>query len=138
MRNKRLITVVITAKPSYSRIKTVLKSINENDKLKLNLVVTGSALLKKYGSTVSYIEDDGFIVNEKIHVVTEESKGSMSRTTGLLIMELSNLFSKIKPDAVITIADRFETIATSIAASYQNIPLYIFKGEKLVEILTKK
>ncbi len=129
MRNKRLITVVITARPSYSRIKTVLKSINENDKLKLNLVVTGSALLKKYGSTVSYIEDDGFIVNEKIHVVTEEeSKGSMSRTTGLLIMELSNLFSKIKPDAVITIADRFETIATSIAASYQNIPLIHIQG----------
>ena len=68
MDKKRKISIVITARPSYSRIKTVLSAIKKCDKLELNLIVTGSALLKKYGSTVNYIENDGFKVDEKIHI----------------------------------------------------------------------
>jgi UDP-hydrolysing UDP-N-acetyl-D-glucosamine 2-epimerase len=52
----------------------------------------------------------------------------MAKTTGLAIMELSTTFQNIKPDVVVTIADRFETIATSIAAAYQNIPLAHIQG----------
>ena len=47
----------------------------------------------------------------------------MAKSTGLAIIELSNLFTNIRPDVVLTVADRFETIATAIAASYMNIPL---------------
>ena len=57
---KRKICVVITARPSYSRIKTALKAIQDHPELELQLVVAASALLDRYGSAVNYIEADGF------------------------------------------------------------------------------
>ena len=63
----RKVCVVVTARPSYSRIKTVLKAINEHPDLELQLVVSASALLDRYGSAVNYIEKDGFEIKEKIY-----------------------------------------------------------------------
>jgi len=137
--NKRKICVVVTARPSYSRIKTALKAIREHPNLKLQLVVAGSALLDRYGNAVDYIEKDGFKIDARVFMVLEgENKTSMAKTTGLGVMELANTFYNLKPDAVVTIADRFETIATSIAASYQNIPLVHVQGGEVTGNIDEK
>lgn len=137
--NKRKICVVITARPSYSRIKTVLTAIKNHTNLELQLVVAGSALLGRYGNAVDYIEKDGFKINEKVFMVLEgETPTAMAKTTGLGVMELSNVLYKLQPDAVITIADRFETIATSIAAAYQNIPLVHIQGGEVTGNIDEK
>ncbi|HSC52901.1 MAG TPA: UDP-N-acetylglucosamine 2-epimerase [Phnomibacter sp.] len=127
--SKRKICVVITARPSYSRIKSALTAIAEHPDLELQLVVAGSALLNRYGSAVEYIEQDGFEIAAKVFMVLEgESPTAMAKTTGLAVMELSTALDNLKPDAVICIADRFETLAVSIAAAYQNIPLVHIQG----------
>lgn len=137
--DKRKICVVITARPSYSRIKTALKAIQEHPQLELQLVVAGSALLDRYGTAVDYIEKDGFVINEKVFMVLEgENPTAMAKTTGLAVMELSTVFYNLKPDAVVTIADRFETIATSIAASFQNIPLVHVQGGEVTGNIDEK
>ncbi len=137
--NKRKICVVITARPSYSRIKTALLAIKNHEKLELQLVVAGSALLGRYGNAVDFIEKDGFKIDEKVFMVLEgENPTSMAKTTGLGVMELANVFYKLQPDAVVTIADRFETIATSIAASYQNIPLIHIQGGEVTGNIDEK
>lgn len=136
---KRKICAVITARPSYSRIKTVLSAIKSHPNLELQIIVAGSALLGRYGNAVSFIEKDGFKINEKVFMVLEgENKTAMAKTTGLGVMELSNVFYNLNPDAVITIADRFETIATSIAASYQNISLIHIQGGEVTGNIDEK
>jgi UDP-hydrolysing UDP-N-acetyl-D-glucosamine 2-epimerase len=133
------ICVVITARPSYSRIKTALTAIKNHPKLELQLVIAGSALLGRYGNAVEFIEKDEFEISEKVFMVLEgENPTSMAKTTGLGVMELANVFYKLQPDAVITIADRFETIATSIAASYQNIPLIHIQGGEVTGNIDEK
>lgn len=133
------ICVVVTARPSYSRIKTALTAIKCHPELKLQLVIAGSALLGRYGNAVDFIENDGFEITEKVFMVLEgENPTSMAKTTGLGVMELANVFYKLQPDAVITIADRFETIATSIAASYQNIPLIHIQGGEVTGNIDEK
>lgn len=135
----RKICIVITARPSYSRIKTALTAIKNHPKLELQLVVAGSALLGRYGNAVDYIESDGFTVVEKVFMVLEgENPTAMAKTTGLGVMELANVFYKLQPDAVITIADRFETISTSIAAAYQNIPLIHIQGGEVTGNIDEK
>jgi len=135
----RNICVVVTARPSYSRVKTLLSAIKEHENLELQLVVAGSALLDRYGSIVNFIEKDGFEITERVFMVLEgENPTSMAKTTGLGVMELANVFYKLKPDAVVTIADRFETIATSIAASYQNIPLIHIQGGEVTGNIDEK
>lgn len=133
------ICVVVTARPSYSRIKTALIAIKNHPKLELQLVIAGSALLGRYGNAVEVIEKDGFTITEKVFMVLEgENPTSMAKTTGLGVMELANVFYRLKPDAVVTIADRFETIATSIAASYQNIPLIHIQGGEVTGNIDEK
>ena len=139
MGTKRKICAVITARPSYSRVRTALQAIKEHPDLELQLVVAGSALLDRYGNAVNFIERDGFIVNEKVFMVLEgENKTAMAKTTGLGVMELANVFYNLEPDAVLTIADRFETIATSIAAAYQNIPLIHLQGGEVTGNIDEK
>ena len=133
------ICVVVTARPSYSRIKTALTAIKNHKDLELQLVIAGSALLGRYGNAIDFIENDGFKVTEKVFMVLEgENPTSMAKTTGLGVMELANVFYKLQPDAVVTIADRFETIATSIAASYQNIPLIHIQGGEVTGNIDEK
>ena len=136
---KRKICVVITARPSYSRVKTALQAIKDHPALELQLVVAGSALLDRYGNAVDFIEKDGFVIDEKVFMVLEgENKTAMAKTTGIGVMELANVFYKLQPAAVITIADRFETIATSIAAAYQNIPLVHLQGGEVTGNIDEK
>ncbi|MGY5354051.1 UDP-N-acetylglucosamine 2-epimerase [Wenyingzhuangia sp. IMCC45467] len=133
------ICVVVTARPSYSRIKTALTAIKNHPKLELQLVIAGSALLGRYGNAVEFIEKDGFTIEEKVFMVLEgENPTSMAKTTGLGVMELANVFYRLQPDAVVTIADRFETIATSIAAAYQNIPLIHIQGGEVTGNIDEK
>lgn len=135
----RKVCVVITARPSYSRVKKALISIQNHPLLKLQLVLTSSALLDRYGNVAEVIENDGFTIDEKIYTILEgETPTAMSKTTGLAIMELSTAFLNLKPDIVVTIADRFETIATSIAASYQNIPLAHIQGGEVTGNIDEK
>jgi len=136
---KRKICVVITARPSYSRIKTALQAIVAHPDLELQLVVSASALLDRYGSAVHYIEADGFTINAKVFNVLEgENLTAAAKTTGIGILELSTVFDNLKPDIVITIADRFETMATAIAASYMNIPLAHIQGGEVTGNIDEK
>jgi UDP-hydrolysing UDP-N-acetyl-D-glucosamine 2-epimerase len=137
--SKKKICVVVTARPSYSRIKTALHAIKNHSDLELQLVVAGSALLDRYGNASTYIEQDGFRINEHIYMVIEgESPTSMAKTTGLGIIELSSAFDRLRPDIVVSIADRFETMATAIAASYMNIPLAHIQGGEVTGNIDEK
>lgn len=129
MSKKRKVCAVITARPSYSRIKTALQAIQAHPGLELQLVAAASALLDRYGYAANYIEQDGFKIASKVFMVLEgENLTSMAKTTGIGLLELSTTFDNLQPDIVVTVADRFETIATAIAASYMNIPVAHIQG----------
>jgi UDP-hydrolysing UDP-N-acetyl-D-glucosamine 2-epimerase len=129
---RRKICVVITARPSYSRIKTVLKAIELHPELELQLVVASSALLEKYGMAVNFMELDGFSIAAKVHNLVEgENLIAAVKTTGLGAMELSTIFDYLKPEIVVTVADRYETIATAICASLMQIPLAHIQGGEI-------
>ncbi len=136
---KRKICVVITARPSYSRVKTALEAINDHPDLELQLVVAASALLERYGSAVNYIEKDGLNITARVFNVLEgENLTAAAKTTGIGILELSTVFENLNPDIVVTVADRFETMATAIAASYMNIPLAHIQGGEVTGNIDEK
>lgn len=136
---KRKVCVVITARPSYSRVKTALLAIKKHPKLELQLVVAASALLERYGSAIEYIEKDGFKIAAKVYNVLEgENLSAAAKTTAIGILELSSVFENLRPDIVVTIADRFETMATAIAAAYMNIPLAHIQGGEVTGNIDEK
>lgn len=136
---KRKICVVVTARPSYSRIRTALHAIKANPDLELQLVAAASTLLDQYGNAIRYMEQDGFEISSKVYMVVEgENLTTMAKTTGLGLLELATTFDNLKPDMVVTIADRYETIATAIAASYMNIPLVHIQGGEITGTIDEK
>ncbi len=137
--SQRKICVVVTARPSYSRIKTALQAIKDHPELELQLVVAASALLNRYGSAVEVIEKDGFEITAKVYSVLEGgSLHAQAKTTGLGIIELTSVYESLKPDAVVTIGDRYETISTAIAAAYLNIPLVHIQGGEVTGNIDEK
>ncbi|MBM4077422.1 MAG: UDP-N-acetylglucosamine 2-epimerase (hydrolyzing), partial [Planctomycetes bacterium] len=136
---KRKVCVVITARPSYSRVKTALLAIRDHPNLELQLVVAASALLDRYGSVVDQIERDGFSITEKVFMVLEgENPTSMAKTTGMGILELATTFLNLNPHIVVSIADRYETIATAVAGAYMNIPVAHIQGGEVTGSIDEK
>ena len=137
--NKRTICVVVTARPSYSRIRTALKAIEDHPDLELQLVVAASALLDRYGNAIQAIERDGFPIKARVYMVLEgENLVTSAKSTGIGLSELATVFDNIKPDAVVTVADRYETLATAVAASYMNIPLVHVQGGEVTGSIDEK
>ena len=93
MNTPRKVCVVITARPSYSRIKTALVAIDRHPDLELQLVVAASALLERYGSAAKFIEDEGFKIAARVYMVLEgENPSAMAKTTGLGVLEMATVF----------------------------------------------
>lgn len=136
---KRKVCVVITARPSYSRIKPALQAIASHPEVELQLVVAASALLDRYGNTIRYIEQDGFKIAARVYMVLEgENLVTSAKSTGLGLVELATVFDNFKPDVVVTIADRYETLATAVAASYMNIPVAHIQGGEVTGSIDEK
>ena len=128
----RKICVVITARASYSRIKTALIELQKNPSVNLMVVLAGSSLIDKYGDIRGQLSQDNLKVTaEAYHVVDGGDLISSAKTVGLGINELSSIFVQLKPDLVVTIADRFETMSTAVAASFmlEPQPWLILTGE---------
>ena len=126
---KKKIAIVIYSRANYARIKSVLRELRKNKKIELQVILGASALLDKYGNLEKIILKDNIKVSAKSYSIIEGNNPiTMAKSTGLGIIELSQIFSSLKPDIVLTVADRFETMATAIAASYMNIPLAHTQG----------
>jgi UDP-hydrolysing UDP-N-acetyl-D-glucosamine 2-epimerase len=128
----RKICFVINNRANYARIKSAIRECTLRNDIKVQIVVGASGLIDRFGDVVEIIKKDGFEVNEKLHTVVEGNEPiSMVKTTAMSLLSLSEVFYRTNPDIVVTVADRFETIATAIAASYMNIPLAHTQGGEI-------
>ena len=122
--SRKKICVVVGSRANYSSIKSAMRAIRNHPALELQLVVGASAILDRYGSVVNVIRADGFTPDAELHMLVEgETPATMAKSTGLGLIELPSVFLRLQPDFVLTVGDRFETMATTLAAAYMNIPV---------------
>ena len=123
------ILVCITARPSYSRIRTAILALQAKGNVDVSVLASGSALLDRYGRVVDLIRDDGIKVEEELYTFVEGNEPiNMALTTAATISATATAIIRLAPDLVISIADRYETLGTAIAASYCGIPLIHIQG----------
>lgn len=128
MSNKK-ICVVVNSRANYGRIKSFLTAVQKHPALELQLIVGASAMLYRFGAVIDIIREDGFEPVSVVYSIVEgETPATMAKSTGLGILELATQLENLKPDVVLTVADRFETLATAVAASYMNIPVAHTQG----------
>ena len=120
----RKICIYIGSRANYSSIKSAMTAIKNHPDLELQLIAGASAVLDKYGSVTNLIENDGFSINAKMYTLIEgETPATMAKSTGLGLLELPSILERLNPDIVLTVGDRFETMSTTLAAAYMNIPV---------------
>lgn len=130
---KRKIAVITGTRSEYGILKPLLEKIKKSPQLKLNLLVTGMHLLKKYGMTVNEIKKDGFTKVYKIpmYVENESKMGYHANSLSSGIEGFATLFLRIKPDFLVVFGDRLEPLAAVLAASTLRIPIaHIHGGDK--------
>ncbi|HZA15369.1 MAG TPA: UDP-N-acetylglucosamine 2-epimerase [Pseudonocardiaceae bacterium] len=126
---RKKICVVVASRANLARIATVLEAVRDHPALELQVIAAASALLERFGSAVNVLEAAGFTPDAKIRFIIEgQTPTTMAKSTGLGLLELPTAFERLEPDIVVTVADRFETIATAIAGAYMNIPVAHTQG----------
>ncbi len=131
---KRLVLAVTGIRSEYDIMSSVFTAIKKHPKLELNLAVTGAHLSETFGYTVKEIKNDGFKIVDYIESLLDGNDDSLRvKGLGIQIQGLVQTVSRIKPDFLLVLGDREESIATALVATYMNIPLiHISGGDRVI------
>ena len=104
-------------------------ALQDSEDVELLVLCSGSSLLDRYGEVVELIKADGFEVVDELYTFVEGNEPiNMALTAASTIYQSAAALKRIAPDFVVTIADRYETLGTAVAASYLGIPLVHVQG----------
>jgi UDP-hydrolysing UDP-N-acetyl-D-glucosamine 2-epimerase len=121
---RRKILFAIGSRANYASIKSVMIEVQSRKDLELQIVCFSSSVLSRFGKVSNQMRLDGLEPDIEIETLIEgETLQSMAESTGLALLRLPKAFIDLAPDVVLTVGDRYETIATAVAAAYLNIPL---------------
>ena len=125
------ICVITGTRAEYGLLYWLMKGIQKNPNLELQIIATGMHLSPEFGLTYKEIEKDGFTINYKVEMLlSSDTPSSISKSTGLGLIGMSDAYSVLQPDMVILLGDRYELLAASTAALISRIPIgHIHGGE---------
>jgi len=131
---QRKICVVTGTRAEYGLFLPIMKIIQSSSCFELQIVATTMHFSEEFGNTYKQIEEDGFFINEKIeNLLSVDGQSSIAKSTGLATILLSDAFSRIEPDVVLLLGDRFETHAAATTAMLMNIPIAHIHGGEITE-----
>ncbi|TAH69967.1 MAG: UDP-N-acetylglucosamine 2-epimerase (hydrolyzing) [Anaerolineaceae bacterium] len=128
---KKRICVLTATRAEYGLLKPIIAKLNNIPELDLRIAVTGMHLSPEFGLTYREIEKDNFIIDRKIDIgVNSDSHVSVSKSMGLALIGFAKYFDEIKPDMLLVLGDRYETLAVCCAAMNAGIPIaHLYGGE---------
>jgi UDP-hydrolysing UDP-N-acetyl-D-glucosamine 2-epimerase len=126
---KRKICVVTTSRADYGLLYWLLRGIQDDPALQLQLVATGMHLAREFGFTVKEIERDGFIIDKKVDMLlsTGDEKGTI-KSIGVGLISFAEVFQDLSPEIVVLLGDRYELMTIAIPALILKIPIAHLHG----------
>lgn len=128
------ICVVTGTRAEYGLLRPLIKRIQEDDNLELQIIATGMHLSPEFGLTYKEIESDGFIINEKIEILLSSDTGvGISKSMGLAMISFAEAYDRLKPDMVVVLGDRYEIFSAVSSASVSRVPIAHIHGGETTE-----
>lgn len=128
------IAVFTGTRADYGLLYWLLKDIQENATLTLQLIVSGSHLSPEFGNTFEQIERDGFSIDEKVEMLlSSNSAVGTAKSVGLGIIGYAEALDRLKPDVLVILGDRSEALAIAQTAAILKIPLLHIHGGEITE-----
>lgn len=126
------VCVITGTRAEYGLLKPLIQKINNNDCLELQLVVTGMHLSPEFGLTYQEIQQDGFKITERNEMLlSSDTSNGITKSVGLGIIGFADIFTRIVPDLVVILGDRYEALAAATAAMIHRIPIAHIHGGEL-------
>ncbi len=131
---KRKICVITGTRAEYGLLYWLMKDIQQDPQLELELVVTGMHLSPEFGLTYKAIEQDGFVIKEKVEMLlSSDSAVGITKSIGLATIGFAEVFERLKPDIIVLLGDRYEILAAAQAALIARIPIAHIAGGDTTE-----
>lgn len=125
----KVLLVVISARASYSRIRSLILQLKESNEIHLKVALMASAAISRYGKVDEFLVSQGVSVDWRIESQFDvENSSSMVKTTANSMLSLADYLCNLQPDGILVIADRHETIAVSICGAYLGIKTFHIQG----------
>lgn len=132
--NKKKVAVFTGTRAEYGLLYWLLKDIQHDLDLHLQLLVSGTHLSPEFGETYKQIEQDGFSIDEKIEILlSSDSAVGTAKSMGLGVLGFSDALSRLEPDILIILGDRFEALAIAQTAMIMRIPILHLHGGEITE-----
>ena len=130
----RKICVVTGSRAEYGLLYWLLREIQDDAELELQLVVTGMHLSPEFGLTWQQIADDGFVINRRVEMLlSSDTPVGVGKAMGLGLIGFADALNELQPDIVVVLGDRFEIFAATQAAMNLRIPIAHIHGGELTE-----
>ena len=130
----RKICVITGSRAEYGLLYCLLKAIQADVELELQLIVTGMHLSPEFGLTWREIVADGFTINRKVEMLlSADTPSSISKAMGLGLIGFADALQELQPEILVLLGDRFEIFVAAQAAMNQRIPLAHIHGGELSE-----
>ena len=130
----RKVCVVTGTRAEYGLLKRLMRRIQAEQILTLQLVVTGMHLSPEFGLTYQEIETDGFRIDKKVEILTSsDTSAGISKSMGLGLIGFADVYAELRPDILIILGDRFEMLAAASAALAARIPIAHLHGGEATE-----
>ena len=134
MAEPRRICVVTGSRADYGLLYPVMKALQAAEDFQLQLVVTGMHLSPEFGLTYHQIEADGFAIDARVDLlVSSDSAVANSKSVGLGLIGFADTFTRLQPDLVLLLGDRYEIFSAAQAALFARIPLAHIAGGDTTE-----
>lgn len=125
----RKICVVTGSRAEYGLLYCLMKEINEDVSFDFQLVVTGMHLSEEFGNTYKEIENNGFIIDQKVDIsLTSDTEVGISKSLGIGVIGFAEVYSKLQPDLIVLLGDRYEIFSAATAAMIAKIPIAHLHG----------
>lgn len=123
--------MVTGSRAEYGLLYWLLKEIQADLDLELQLAVTGMHLSPEFGLTYKQIEADGLRIDARIEMLlSSDTPAGVTKSMGLGTIGFADAFERLQPDIVVLLGDRFEILAAAQAALVARIPIaHIHGGE---------
>lgn len=130
----RTVCVVTGTRAEYGLLYWLMKEIENDDELQLQLIVTGMHLSSEFGLTYKLIEQDGFHIDVKVEMVlSSDTSVGIAKSIGLGIIGFGEALDRLQPDIMVVLGDRYEMLAAAQAAMVSRIPIAHLCGGETTE-----
>jgi len=130
---KRIVILTAT-RAEYGLLKPLMVGMLNDSYYDIRIAVTGMHLSPEFGMTAEEIESDGIPIDKRIEIVlSSDTPVALSKSMGLAMISFSEYFEECKPDAMIVLGDRYETLAVCSAAMNARIPIFHLYGGEATE-----